>query len=353
MKIVNWLRGPAAVLVVLGIALGTVTVLSGCGSDAKKPGTKDTKAKKDTPKTKVETKPAPETKPEPQEAPGPKIEPEPKEEPKEKPKEAPAPETKPEMKPEPKEAPAPETKAEEKKPAPAPEDGAKADAKVSSYAPAENLAAQIDEYLEDFAEIVASEDEFEDSKDNLAKYGNTLIVIALALGKHDEDNRYQKAAPAMIKAAQALSAAEDLAAAKAAYDELKKAAASEGDASALKWEKVASMEQLMKAVPLISNKIRESSLKPSRLERKADDYARYAAVLAAIAQGSMPNADETEEPTEVEKWHNYCLQMRSAAGELNAAIRAKDSEAAVAALGKLNQSCDDCHSVFHKEETSE
>lgn len=225
-------------------------------------------------------------------------------------------------------------------------------AKISSYAPADDLEAQMDQYLKDLQEAVASEDAFKDAEGKLSKDANTLIVLALALALHDQPNKYQKAGPAMMEAAKQLAAAKDFNAAKKAVEALLAAATSQGDPSTLKWEKVAQMDELMKAVPLISNKIKDSSLTRARLEKRGKDYAGYAAVLAVIAHGSLPNASETEKPTEVEKWQQFCIEMRCAAGQLNAALRAKDAEAALKANERLRKSCDDCHAVFHTQPTT-
>ena len=54
--------------------------------------------------------------------------------------------------------------------------------KVSTFAPAEDLARQAQVYLQQIQGAVASEDEFKDSKEGLARDANTLVVIALALG---------------------------------------------------------------------------------------------------------------------------------------------------------------------------
>jgi len=55
----------------------------------------------------------------------------------------------------------------------------------------------------------------------------------------------------------------------------------------------------------------------------------------------------------VKKWFGFCVQMRDAAAGLNKAVHAADAAAADKALSALNQSCDDCHAVFHKEGTKE
>ncbi len=261
---------------------------------------------------------------------------EPAEKPAEKPAEEPAPA-------EPSEKPA-ETSA-------APTGGGGADAPVSTYAPADDLARQVPEYITELEEAVASEEAFKENTDKIARDANTLVLIALALGLHDQDNQYKKSAGAMMQAAQQLAAAEDFAVAKAAIDAAKKAAAGEGEADVeLKWEKVASLPALMKKVPLISNAMKRLTKKASRLKSKAPETQGMAAVIAVIAQGSMANADETIEPNEVEKWHKYCLQMRDEAAKFNAAIRATDAKAVEHLNETLEQSCQDCHKVFHPEE---
>lgn len=314
-----WLKRPGMALAALGLMIGVLGVLSGCGTDPKAPAPKDKPAAKP-----ADTPDEPAAKPE--ETPVEKL----AEKPAEKPEEEPA-----------------EKPAEKPAPAPAAEDPSPT-AKVSSYAPAEDLVSQVDAYLKDLGAAVASEDAYKDAEGRIDKDANTLIVVALALGMHDQDNKYKKAAPGIIKAAQELAASKDLAGAKKGVDALVAAAGAAGEGGELKWEKVAHLEPLMKAVPLISNKVKDSSLTAARIERRGADYAGYAALLAAIAQGSIPNADESEEPGEVEKWQKYCIEMRNAAGALNAAVRAKDPERALQANARLRKSCDDCHAVFHK-----
>jgi len=221
---------------------------------------------------------------------------------------------------------------------------------VSTFAPAQDLVGQVAYYLERLEEAVEDEEEYNDSVEKIAKDSNTLILIALALGLHDTDNEYKTAAPAMIKAAQQLAAATDFASATAGVAAVKEATtASGGDLSGLKWEeKLASMEELMEAVPLIDSRLKRY-LRGSRFESKAEDTAGYSAVLGVIAQGLMANSGDTEKPNEVEKWHAFCIQMRDAAAAVNAGIRAQDQEATDAAMEKLSQSCDDCHAVFHDE----
>ena len=66
--------------------------------------------------------------------------------------------------------------------------------KVSTFAPAADLAAQADGYLAAITDAVDNLGNFVDSKEQLAKDSNTLIVIALALGLSDQPNKYQAGA---------------------------------------------------------------------------------------------------------------------------------------------------------------
>ena len=185
----------------------------------------------------------------------------------------------------------------------------------------------------------------------------------MGLGLNDAVDPLKPAAPAVLKAAQQVAAAKDFAAASEGVAALKAAAAStDGDLGGLKWEKVASLPELMKAVPLINTRLKRY-IKPGKEERAkkaAPELAGLAAVVAVIAQGSIANADETDLPDEEEKWQAFCVQMRQAAAGLNAGIRkfGEDGEpasfeATMGAMKDLAQSCDDCHAIFHPESESE
>lgn len=216
---------------------------------------------------------------------------------------------------------------------------------LSTVVPAEDLVAQLEYYVEELEECVQDAGEYEDSVGKIEKYANTLAVISLAIGLHDKDNKYRKAAPALVKASQELAAAQDFASAMAGVERVKSALGATGDPSTLRWVKVAHLKALMQRVPLISSRIKRYM---RRFERGADDIIGGSAAIAVIAQGSLPNADETEEPDKVEEWFKYCIQMRDAASALNQAAHAKDEAAAKAAMEALDKSCDDCHAVFHK-----
>ena len=256
----------------------------------------------------------------------------------------PTPEPQPEPTPEPQPEPTPEPEPEPAPPPPGPSE----DVKVSAFAPAEDLVNQVSEYIDDLEDSVASEEDYQDFAEKISKDANTLILIALALGLHDEDNRYKAAAGGLIKAAQDLAATKDFASAKQAVTAVKAAAAAQSPpATELKWEKVASLPEVMKKVPLVNTGLKSCI---RRLERRYKTAKGHSAVMAVIAHGSMANAGDTDKPEEVEKWHQFCIEMRDASAALNAAVRAMDKEAVTTSMAKLQQSCDHCHEVFQPEE---
>jgi hypothetical protein len=221
--------------------------------------------------------------------------------------------------------------------------------KVSTFAPAKDVVSQIETYVARLEESVASEDDFKEAEAKVVKDANTLILLALAAGLHDEDNKAKAAAPAIMKAAEELAKAKGYAAAKAGVAAVKKALdATDGNPAELKWVKSASLPDLMKQVPLVNSRLKRN-LRGPKFKSKARDNAGDAATLGVIAQGSIADDSEAKKNNEdVQKWFRLCVQMRDAAASLNKAVHEGNQDAADKAMSALNQSCDDCHAVFHK-----
>ena len=219
---------------------------------------------------------------------------------------------------------------------------------VSAYAPADDLIAQVDDYVAGFEKSLADETAFADGKESIAKDAHTLAVLGLALALHDTDHPGKQGAPALIEAAQALAQsaeAGDYPAAAKALATVKQSRAGESTALARTWnDKVAPLESLMKQVTFVNNRLRRGVKRP---DKKAQN-ARDAAVLAVIAQAAA--ADVPDRPgADGEMWRQFSVEMRDAAGEVNGALRADDKGRVEAAMARLSQSCDSCHAVFPQE----
>jgi hypothetical protein len=218
--------------------------------------------------------------------------------------------------------------------------------KVSTFAPADDMARQADKYLDSLKNTVGSKEEYEDSEGKVGRESNTLAVIVLALGLHDNDNKYKDKAPALIKAAQKVAATKDYDAAKKAVAALGEVADADDKAGGkLKWEKVAALPDLMKQVPMVNTKLK-LCLSKANFKKKAKDSAGYTAVIAAIAQGAIADTSATKDADQVKLWQKFSKAMRDHAGAANAAIHKGDAAATDGAMKKLNQSCEDCHKVF-------
>jgi hypothetical protein len=220
--------------------------------------------------------------------------------------------------------------------------------KLSSVVAPDDLVAQVKTYVASLGEATADEKTYGEKSREVSRDANTLVVLALFLAKHDADHELKSAAPAIFPAAQKLAKSKDYATAKAAYEQVRAAAAgSSSDKPELKWEKVASLGQLMKQATFINTRLRRNI---RRFDEKAEGNARDAALLAVIAQAATFDTHEVKNPADLDKWYEFCAEMRDAASEVNAKIKAKQEDAANKAVARVAKSCETCHAVFHKGE---
>jgi cytochrome c556 len=222
---------------------------------------------------------------------------------------------------------------------------------ASKYAPAEDLVEQIDFYIKHASEALANKDEYDAaSTARIRKDGHTITALALVLGLHDTSNSLKDSAPALIKSSQKLARTNNFDAATAAMAEVKEARDGKGPAGTepLKWQRAAGMGQLMKEVTSVNAALKRG-LTPQRFEQLKKQTAGQAATLAAIAQVVTADTHEVKNPADMDKWFEYCAEMRDAAGAVNAAIHANDQPATTAAMSRLAASCETCHALFRKE----
>jgi cytochrome c556 len=221
--------------------------------------------------------------------------------------------------------------------------------KVSTFAPAEDLAKQVDRYVEDLEKAVENQGDFDEAK--VTKLSNTLMLMAIGLGLHDTDNQYKANAGAIFKAAEDLSKAKGFDAAKAGVAAVKAAVGGKGTAGQVSWAQGAgaNLDAVYKQAQTVVNSLKRYT-KSERFKKSAKETAGFSAVLAVMGQGVMASTSHAKGDDQVQQWYKFSAEMRDAAAETNKAIHAGDAEATQAAVKKLNKSCEDCHAVFHKEE---
>jgi hypothetical protein len=222
--------------------------------------------------------------------------------------------------------------------------------KISAFAPADDLLGQVDYYLGRVDTALADGTEFDLAAQSRAlKDANTLVVLGQMLAFHDQPHAPKDSMPALVAAAQALSAAEaDAAKAKAALAALHAAREGKSPGGMLRWEKAASLPLLMKQVPLVHQALKRGT-DGNRLKRQAATAAGQAATLAAIAQASLLDDQYAATPEEAAQWAEFCTQMRDAAGEVNSAAHALDQAGVAAGMKRLLESCDACHARFRRQ----
>jgi cytochrome c556 len=222
--------------------------------------------------------------------------------------------------------------------------------KVSAFAPAADLMAQVEYYKKRMQDVVASEADFDEAKQTrITKDAHTVAVLVQHLGMHDAENPVKKSAAAALKAAQDLTAATDFKSASAGYANLEKALAGSAEGGELKWGKVAAMGQLMKQVSVVNAALKRG-LQPTRLKSQAKKTAGESALLAAIANSLLYDTHEVKSEGDLPDWYAYSAEFRDSAGALNAAIKTGQIAKVTPALKRMSTSCDTCHSKFQKEQ---
>lgn len=217
----------------------------------------------------------------------------------------------------------------------------------SSYAPHADLLGQVDFFLERVQETLSAGEVDMAGQSRLVKDANTLAMLGLVLSQHDAEFPEKSAMSGFVKAAQSLAAAEgDLAKSQAALAELQASRAGKKttEVPPLQWQRVASLPLVMKQVPLIHAALKRGTGR--RLERNKEQAAGQAAALAAIAQASIFDDEYASTPEDVATWQKFCAEMRDAAGEVNIAAHAGDTDRVESSMNKMLQSCEACHEKF-------
>ncbi|MGD9128642.1 MAG: hypothetical protein PVH19_14795, partial [Planctomycetia bacterium] len=191
---------------------------------------------------------------------------------------------------------------------------------ASTFAPARDLASQVDEYVKQLKKTTADKEDYENNKEKIVRDASILAVIALALGVHDEENEYKNVASKLVEACQKTVDSKDYDSAKAGVEAIQKAmTAKVENPPAMKWARVARLKDLMESISLVNTKLKRFT-KGKRLQLKAKKTTGYTSVIAAVAQASRDSVKETIAPNLDKEWRMHCDQMRNAAAKTNKAI---------------------------------
>ena len=221
--------------------------------------------------------------------------------------------------------------------------------KPSTYAPAKDLESQVQFFLDRIKDDLKDESEYgEESVKRVVRDANTLAVLALVLGKHDEANRFQSSAATLLENALKLAEkSQDYKEARSAYAKLVESTNRHEWLDRIGVEKC--REHCRSDEPGSEPQYetaRASAERWNGLRSCRDEAAGLAATLAAIAQVSMFDDSYCSDQADRADWIELCGLMRDAAYDINQAVHRGDREAAVSGLKPLTRTCDDCHEQF-------
>jgi hypothetical protein len=220
--------------------------------------------------------------------------------------------------------------------------------KPSTYAPAKDLESQVQFFLDRMKEDLEDPSKYNASRiKRVRRDANTLAILALVLGKHDERNRFQSSAVGIITHSLSLAGkCQNYADAKVAYGRLVESMSLHEASAALPWKCVGDIVELMNQVPTLHTNLRGTVRSETRFDLARDKAAGLAATLAAIAQVSVLDDSYCADPADQKDWIELSGLMRDASYAVNQAVRQGDQAVAIEALKPLARTCDDCHAKF-------
>jgi hypothetical protein len=228
------------------------------------------------------------------------------------------------------------TKAEGDKPAMPP---------ASRFAPAADLAAEVDVLLAASARDLATADAFRLVGDTRNGQAAALASLLMVLALHDEDSKYRPVAGAALPHGIALARSTKYPEATEAWKNLQAAlrAAPQGEKPKVPWSAPAFGEPLLYFIESRFSQIEKNLEDEALFRERTKETAQAAAVVAALGASMQHEIEYATTPAKREIWQAQSRAMRESAGKLSAAARGKDHAAALAELERLSQSCETCH----------
>lgn len=219
--------------------------------------------------------------------------------------------------------------------------------KPSTYAPAKDLIAQVEFFLDRIETDLEDPDEYlEEQQKRVGMDANTVAALAAVLGVHDEEHPLKAGAAALVQHAKGMAKnVKDYGTTKAEFVKAIQALEATSGGGKVGLAGSGDLAQLMRQVPIVNNSLR-SGVMGTRFERLKEKSAASAATLAAIAEVSAYDDSYCVEDDDLEKWQKICYEMRDASAAVAKATRAGDQETAKKQLDRLVQTCDDCHHAF-------
>jgi hypothetical protein len=220
---------------------------------------------------------------------------------------------------------------------------------VSTFAPAKDTEAQLQDFLERIEKDLEDKALYGESEQKrVALNASTVAVLALTLGMHDKDTRFKSSASKLIELASELAEnAETFDEATNLNARLAAVVKSLPKGEKVSWdEPVADLAMLMQQVPIVNDQLRRGVTDKRRFARNVAGTAGKAVTLAAIAQASMVDTTYCGDEADEKEWQKICAEMRDACADVYKALLNKDQEKAKEGNARIVKTCDACHDKF-------
>jgi hypothetical protein len=219
---------------------------------------------------------------------------------------------------------------------------------VSKFAAVAPLLVQLQYHRDQVAGSLESPRYTAALQSRVEKDANSLVILLMALGMHDQDSAVKASAPRLTELAEELAASsKDQAKAKAAYDAMVQAMANGATGGKpLAWEKRFVLGSLMKQVSTVNTRLKLYTRDESRFARSRETLGGFAALLAVVGQAAHADTHEVKDPAKIGDWYKYASEMRDAAGAVGEAIANNDFAAVQSSMQRLQTNCEACHDQF-------
>lgn len=210
--------------------------------------------------------------------------------------------------------------------------------------PAADLEAEAVAKTSELEAIVASEEAYEAGKEKVRQAATVLTCLAQALAEHSDAGDVAAKGPGIRDAAKALAGTKDLATARAAFAEVKKAweEAQAGAAVEFDWAKLGNMHATMEEMNSRSAALRKA-LKRSK---DAAVESRHALTIAVLAVATHADTHEVKSDDDKPQWYEWAAELQEHFSATSAAIKAKDTKLANIHFAKGMETCEQCHGEF-------
>ena len=215
---------------------------------------------------------------------------------------------------------------------------------TADVASIEDLTAETQALLTSMEQSLATEESYNNRRDQLKRQAVQIAIFAQALAEHDDDSPVRKSAPGLRTAALGLARAMSFVEASQGVSHVKGALAGQQIGTPVveaDWGKLARAGILMPAMKERSEAIRRGLRRP----KDPQVESRHAMAIALMILAVHGDTHAVKIPADKAAWQEACLELQGHMSRAAATIKTRHESAADHfRLGM--EACDKCHQKF-------